>query len=86
MRDKTADFKTGQNSRFSKRDKTADFQNGTKCVLLQPICMELDLFEEVHICCMAQSLRSIRHVATLRHGPMVCCFAPAFRANLGGGV
>ena len=33
MRDKTADFKTRQNSRFSKRDKTADFQNGTK----QPI-------------------------------------------------
>ena len=37
--DKTADFqngtklpifKTGQNSRYSKRDKTADFQNGTK--------------------------------------------------------
>ena len=33
MRDKTADFKTRQNSRFSKRDKTADFQNETK----QPI-------------------------------------------------
>ena len=33
MRDKTSDFKTRQNSRFSKRDKTADFQNGTK----QPI-------------------------------------------------
>ena len=33
MRDKTAVFKTGQNSRFSKRDKTADFQNRTK----QPI-------------------------------------------------
>ena len=33
MRDKTADFKTRQNSRFSKRDKTADFRNGTK----QPI-------------------------------------------------
>ena len=30
---KTADFETRQNSRFSKRDKTADFQNGTK----QPI-------------------------------------------------
>ena len=28
-RDKTADFKTRQNSRFSKRDKTVDFQNGT---------------------------------------------------------
>ena len=27
MRDKTADFRTKQNSRFSKRDKTADFQN-----------------------------------------------------------
>ena len=33
MRNKTADFKTRQNSRFSKRYKTADFQNGTK----QPI-------------------------------------------------
>ena len=32
-RDKTADFETRQNSRFSKRDKTADFQNETK----QPI-------------------------------------------------
>ena len=30
MRDKTADFKTRQNSGFSKRDKTADFQNGIK--------------------------------------------------------
>ena len=37
---------------------------------LQPICMELDLFEEVHICCMARSLRSLRQVATLRHGHM----------------
>ena len=67
MRD---DFKTIQNSRFSKRDKTADFQNGTKRVLLQPICMELDLFEDVHICCTARSLRSLRQVATLRHGHM----------------
>ena len=30
VRDKTADFRTRQNSRFSKRGKTADFQNGTK--------------------------------------------------------
>ena len=30
MRVKTADFKTKQNTRFSKRDKTADFQSGTK--------------------------------------------------------
>ena len=74
-RDRTADFKTRQNSRFSKRDKTADFQNVTKWVLLQPICMELDLFEEVHICCMAQSLRSLRQVATLRHGRMARRFA-----------
>ena len=35
MRDKTADFKTRQNSRFSKRRKTADFQNGTKQPIFQ---------------------------------------------------
>ena len=35
MRDKTADFKMRQNSRFSKRDKTADFQNGTKQPILK---------------------------------------------------
>ena len=29
MRVKTADFKTKQNSRLSKRDKTVDFENGT---------------------------------------------------------
>ena len=28
MRDKTVDFITRQNSRFSKRDNTADFQDG----------------------------------------------------------
>ena len=37
--------------------------------------MELDLFEEVHICCMARSLRSLRQVATLRHGHMARRFA-----------
>ena len=42
--------------------------------------MELDLVEEVHICCMARSLRSLRQVATLRHGHMARRFAPAFRA------
>ena len=54
-------------------------------VLLQSICMELDLFEEVHICCMAWLLRALRQVATLRHGHMArrsasLGFAPAFRA------
>ena len=41
--------------------------------------MELDLFHEVNICCMARSLRSLRQVATLRHGHMARRFA-AFRA------
>ena len=45
MRDKTADFKTRQNSRFSKRDKTADFQNGIK----QPIFKT-----EQNECCYSQ--------------------------------
>ena len=31
-------------------------------------------------CCMARSLRSLRQVATLRHGHMARRFAPAFRA------
>ena len=39
-------------------------------IRVQPICMEFDLFEEVHICCMARSLRSLCQVATLRHGHM----------------
>ena len=30
MRDKTADFRVGQNSRFLKRDKIADFDNEPK--------------------------------------------------------
>ena len=30
--------------------------------------------------CMARSLRSLRQVATLRHGHMARRFAPAFRA------
>ena len=30
--------------------------------------------------CMARSLRSLRQVATLRHGHMALRFAPAFRA------
>ena len=62
-----------------KRDETADFQNGTR-VLLQPICMERDLFEEVHICCLARSFHSLRQEATLRHGHMARRFALAFRA------
>ena len=45
MRDKTADFKTRQNSRFSKRDKTADFQHETK----QPIFKT-----EQNECCYSQ--------------------------------
>ena len=36
MRDKTTDFKTRQNDRFSKRDKTPDFQNGTKQPIFKP--------------------------------------------------
>ena len=44
-------------------------------MLLQPIYMELELLEEVHICCMARSLRSLRKVAKLSSK-----FAPAFRA------
>ena len=39
-----------------------------------------DLFEEVHICCIARSLRSLRQVATLRNGHMARRFAPAVRA------
>ena len=35
MRDKTADFRVGQNSRFWKRDKIADFENGTKSPILK---------------------------------------------------
>ena len=61
------------------RDKTADSLNGTKSVLLQPICMELHLFEEVHISCMVRSLHSLRQVVTLRHGHMARRFSPAFR-------
>ena len=34
MRDKTADFRVGQNSRFLKRDKIADFDNETKPPIL----------------------------------------------------
>ena len=34
----------------------------------------------LHICCMARLLRSLRQVATLRHGHMARRFAPAFRA------
>ena len=34
----------------------------------------------IHICCMARSLRSLRQVATLRHGHMARRFAPAFKA------
>ena len=43
-----------------------------------------DIFEEVSLfCCMARSLRSLRLVATLRHGHKARRLAPAFRA-LGG--
>ena len=35
MRDKTADFSVGQNSRFWKRDKIADFDNETKLPILK---------------------------------------------------
>ena len=35
MRDKTADFRVGQNSRFWKRDKIADFDNETKQPILK---------------------------------------------------
>ena len=42
--------------------------------------MELDLFHDVHIFCMARLLRSLRQVATLRHGHMARRFAPVFRA------
>ena len=35
MRDKTADFRVGQNSRFWKRDKIADFDNETKPPILK---------------------------------------------------
>ena len=35
MRDTTADFRVGQNSRFWKRDKIADFDNETKPPILK---------------------------------------------------
>ena len=35
MRDKTADFRVRQNSRFWKRDKIADFDNETKQPILK---------------------------------------------------
>ena len=35
MRDQTADFRVGQNSRFWKRDKIADFDNETKPPILK---------------------------------------------------
>ena len=35
MRDKTAAFRMGQNSRFWKRDKIADFDNETKPPILK---------------------------------------------------
>ena len=35
MRDKTADFRVGQNSRFEKRDKIADFDIETKPPILK---------------------------------------------------
>ena len=35
MRDKTADFRVGQNSRFWKRDKIADFDNKIKSPILK---------------------------------------------------
>ena len=35
MRDKTADFKVGQNSQFWKQDKITDFDNETKPPILK---------------------------------------------------
>ena len=35
MREKTADFRVGQNSQFWKRDKIADFDNETKRPILK---------------------------------------------------
>ena len=35
MRDKTADFRVGQNSQFAKRDKIADFDNETRPPILE---------------------------------------------------
>ena len=35
MRNKTADFRVGQNSQFAKRDKIADFDNETKPPILE---------------------------------------------------
>ena len=42
--------------------------------------IERNAVEFYRICCMAWSLRSLRQVATLRHGQMARRFAPAFRA------
>ena len=39
----------------------------------------------VPICCLAQSLRSLRQVSKLRHGRMARRFAPVFRALGVGG-
>ena len=48
MRDKTGDFKTRQNRRFSKRDLTADFQNGTKQPIFKTEQNEC-LFANMHV-------------------------------------
>ena len=42
--------------------------------------IECNAVEFYRVCCMARSLRSLRQVATLRHGHMARRFAPAFRA------
>ena len=43
--------------------------------------IEWNAVEVYRICCMARLLRSLRQVATLRHGHMARRFAPAFRAQ-----
>ena len=42
--------------------------------------IEWNAFEFCRFCCMARSLRSLRKIATSRHGHMARRFAPAFRA------